>query len=392
MKILFLNYEYPPLGGGAANATKYLLAQYQDKQNMSVDLVTSSVGAAHMEDLGGDVRVHYVDIGKSDATLTHQSAKDLLRYTWAGYAKAVELMKVEKYDFIHAFFGVPCGAMAWRLSRKFGVLYIVSLRGADVPGFSDRYDKIYPVLAPVITRIWRGARAVIANSTGLRNLAHQTNSAQQINIIYNGVDTEQFVPATEYVPTNGDAGARPFTILMAARLMRRKGLRYGIQAFAQLRDKYPRRQFKMVVAGGDGDVAADLRTQAQDLRIGNDILFTGHLSQSELIVAYQGADVFVLPSLNEGMSNNMLEALACGLPIVMTRVGGSEILTDQVNGFLIERESSDAIVDSLTQLIDDSAQIEAMRIANRALAVTLSWQAVANQYEQLYYDAYAQTH
>ncbi len=387
MRILFLNYEYPPLGGGAGNATKYLLRQFAQMSNVEVDLVTSSVGAARVEDIGGGVRVHYVDIGKSAATLTHQSGVDLLRYTWSGYKKAAELMGQQKYDFIHAFFGVPCGAMAWRLSRKFGVPYIVSLRGADVPGFSDRYERIYPFLTPIIKGVWCGSVSVVANSTGLRDLALQTNSNQQIDIIYNGVDTEVFVPAVNYAPVGGD-NKRPFVVFMSARLMRRKGFRYGIDAFEKLRGKYPEQEFKMIIAGGDGDAASELRKQVGDEHLTDSVLFTGHLSQSELITAYQGADVFVLPSLNEGMSNNMLEALACGLPVVMTKVGGSEILGDGVNGYLVERESADSIVTAVEKLLTKPEELVKMRTTNRTLAQSLSWHSVAKKYEKLYYDKF----
>ncbi len=383
MRILFLNYEYPPLGGGAANATKYLLHAYKDKKNISVDLVTTAAdNKERTEDLGGGVRVHYVAINKDHATLTHQSPRDLLVYTWKGYQKAHALMRQQKYDIIHAFFGVPCGWMAQRLARPARTPYIVSLRGADVPGFSDRFDRIYPVLKPVIRSVWRSAAAVVANSERLRALAQQTVPDQDIAIIYNGVDTQRFTPSDEAQKDD------TFVILVAARLMRRKGIRFAIAAFEQLRNQRPHTKAKMIIAGGDGDAAAELRAQVAAANLTNDVLFTGHLDQDALITAYHKADAFVLPSLNEGMSNNMLEALACGLPIIMTRTGGSEVLTDGEQGFLVERENADAIRVALERMIDDPAMTAAMRTKSRALAEKMSWQSVADHYEQLYYDIY----
>ncbi len=384
MKILFLNYEYPPLGGGAANATRYLLDTYKDKKNISVDLVTTAAdNRERTEDLGGGIRIHYVAIAKNRKMLTHQSLRDLLMYTWKGYRKASALMRAQNYDIIHAFFGVPCGWMARRLSRHFGVPYIISLRGADVPGFSDRYDHIYPFLKPVITGVWRDATRVVANSARLRDLAHKSAPMQEIDIIYNGIDTTRFTP--------GDVSQKDdntFVVLTAARLMRRKGIRFLIDAFAQLRDARPHILMKMIIAGGDGDAADALRAQVQKLGLGKVVFFTGHLDQDALITAYQRADVFVLPSLNEGMSNNMLEALACGLPIIITRTGGSEIITDGKEGFLVDREDAGAIRSALDRFIRKPTLLATMGTASRALAQKMSWHSVADRYEELYYKYY----
>ncbi len=391
MKILFLNYEYPPLGGGAANATKHLLDCYAQKRNISVDLVTSAVDKTRKEALSERINIYRVDIGKKKKSLTHQSASDLLRYALAGYKQAVQLLKKNDYDYIHAFFGVPCGAMAWRLSHRFGVPYIVSLRGADVPGFSDRYEKIYPFLTPLIKTVWRNSAAVVANSEHLRSLAHRTDPKLDIRIIYNGVDTDFFSPAYDS-SEESDGENKSFVILVASRLMRRKGIRYLIDAFARLRDKYPDRKIKLVIAGGDGDAAEALRLQVKNLHLGEAVEFTGHLDRDKLLIAYREADVFVLPSLNEGMSNNMLEALACGLPVVVTRTGGSEIINDTVNGFLVDRESSESIVTALEKLLNAQKLRKSMGKQARLTAEKLSWQAAADSYEKLYYELYSSTH
>ena len=149
-RVLFLNYEYPPLGGGAANATKYLLQAYKE-QDLIVDLVTSSPDAQkRVVEVGNKVKVYLIPIGKKPGTLHHQSPFDLLRYSWSGFWAARRLMKKNQYDVIHAFFGVPCGFMALVLSKIFGVPYLVSLRGSDVPGYSHRFKLLYPFLKMLI--------------------------------------------------------------------------------------------------------------------------------------------------------------------------------------------------------------------------------------------------
>jgi glycosyltransferase involved in cell wall biosynthesis len=387
MKVLFLNYEYPPLGGGAANATKYLLQEFVSRTNLSVDLVTTAAdNKERTEDLGGGVKIHYININKDRDRLKHQSARDLIMYTYKAYQKSAQLMRGEKYDYIHAFFGVPCGSIAQRLSRRFRVPYIVSLRGADVPGFSDRYDKLYPWLRGHIRSVWRGADRVIANSKTLKELALQTAPQQKIDIIYNGVDTELFTPHTDVARADGT-----FVILTASRLMRRKGINFIIDAFARLRDQHPERKMKMIIAGGAGDASDELHAQTQNLRLSEHVLFTGEYNGAQDIVpAYQNADAFVMASLNEGMSNNMLEALACGLPVVMSRTGGAEILTDGANALIVDRANSDAIATALERILLDERRAQDMSHAARTLAETLSWAQAANRYEQVYYKQFTE--
>ncbi len=386
MKILFLNYEHPQLGNGATNVARHLLNVYREKKNISIDLITTAVdNKEHVEDLGGDVRIHYVPINKNRHTLTQLSLRDLLAYSWKGYKKAKELMQQQKYDYIHAFSGIPCGYMAQRLSRRFSVPYIVSLRGADVPGFSERYEHIYPLIKPFIVSVWRDAVAVVANSKKLRDLALQSAPQQEILIIYNGVDTDVFMPPTINTSRTNDQ----FVVLTAARqLTRREGIHFAVDAFRQICDLYPRLNAKMIIAGGTGNAEAMLHQRVKDVHLEERVLFAGHLDQKTLIEAYQNADVFVLPSLNEGMSNTVLEALACGLPVIVTRTGGSEIITDGREGFIVERESADAIRVALEHFIKSPEALVTMGAAARALAEKMSWHAVADQHEKLYYEKY----
>jgi glycosyltransferase involved in cell wall biosynthesis len=249
MKILFLNYEYPPLGGGAGNATEALMREFSLMPALEVDVVTSSVDAAyHCETLGENalIRIHRLPIGKNAENLTYQSAKDILVYSWKAFWFSRKLLAQAKYDGIHAFFTVPSGFLAMILGWWFGVPYIVSLRGSDVPGYSLRFRRLYPFLKALVVAIWHRAAAVIANSRGLRELARESDPKQAIGVIYNGIDTELFCPGRSDLRDD-----RTFTILCASRLSRRKGFRYAIEAFALLTPRYP--ETRLLIAGGVGD-------------------------------------------------------------------------------------------------------------------------------------------
>lgn len=378
MKILFLNYEYPPLGGGAGNATQYLLSEYAKQPDLEVHLVTSSIdGSSHDECLGGRVYVHSVPIGKNAENLHFQSQKDLLVYAWRGYAKADALLALGGYDAIHAFFTVPCGYMALRLGKKYGVPYIVSLRGADVPGFSERFAFLYTFLKPLIRQVWREAAQVIAVSLGMRRLAEKTAPAQPMRVIPNGIALEEFPAATM---RNDDI----LRVISTSRLTPRKGLRFLIQALAELKHENQARNIEVLLIG-DGHESESLEHLARESGVIEQVQFIGRVEHAELKQWYAGVDVFILPSLNEGMSNAMLEALASGLPLLVTRTGGAdEVLEEGVNGFALAMGSAHDIAEKLLRLYDDRALRQRMALASRRKAETMSWGKVAEQYVQVY--------
>ncbi len=378
MKILFLNYEYPPLGGGAGNATQYLLQEYAKQPDLEVHLVTSSIdGSAHDECIGGRVFVHSVPIGKNAENLHFQSQKDLLMYAWRGYAKADALLLEGGYEAIHAFFTVPCGYMALRLGKKHGVPYIVSLRGADVPGFSERFALLYSFLKPLIRQVWRESARVIAVSLGMQRLAEETAPTQPMNVIPNGISVEDFVPSSG--STDGK-----IRVISTSRLTPRKGLRFLIQALAEMKTRQGVTDIEVLLIG-DGHERESLEDMAREMGVSNQVRFIGRVDHAELKSWYAQADIFILPSMNEGMSNAMLEALASGLPLLVTRTGGAdEVLEEGINGFALEMRSAEDIAEKLLRLRNDRELRLRMAVASRRKAEAMSWGNVAWQYVKVY--------
>lgn len=381
MRVLFLNYEYPPLGGGAANATSYLLAEYAKIPDLKVDLVTSGVGNRYeVERIGKNVWIHKLPIGKNEKNFHFQSQKDLLVYSWKAYFFSRKLLKKRRYDLTHSFFSVPCGFLSFVFKHQFGIPYIVSLRGADVPGYTDRFSSIYKVLTPVIRAIWKKADAVVSNSEGLRELALRTDPDRWIDIIYNGVDTQSFHPNPTAFSKNNDSHV--FRVLCISRLTERKGIGYLIGAIKLLDSKYPLLRLKIV---GEGDAKEALEKQAQDLGLRGKIEFTGRMKHDKLSRIYCDSQIFVLPSLNEGMSNTMLEALASGLPIIATDTGGTkELVKDGENGFIVRMKDDHDIAEKIERLINDRELCREMSKKSRERAEELSWKSVAERYREAY--------
>lgn len=367
------------MGGGAGNATQYLLQEYANMSDIEVHLVTSSVDAnTHDKCIGGNVFVHSVPIGKNAENLHFQSQADLLVYAWRGYRRADELLLEGGYDAIHAFFTVPSGYMAMKLGKKHHIPYIVSLRGADVPGYSERFTGIYFLLTPLIRTIWSKASAVISNSLGLKELALQTNEKQEIGIIYNGVDVNDFSPGMSASPRDD----RFVVTLGATRVTARKGIVYLLSAVKKLILKYPSILLEIM---GDGNDRERLEGIVRESHLEGNVTFLGRIPREETVMYYRRANLFVLPSLNEGMSNAMLEALSVGLPIITTDTGGAkELVEDGVNGFIIGIKDVSALEERIQRFLADRELCKRMGEKSREKALQMSWGNVASQYRTIY--------
>lgn len=365
MNVLVLNYEFPPLGGGAGNATYHLARELGDHEELSLDIVTSSISQYKVEQPFNNTTVHYLDIGKR-GNLHYQTNKELLAYSWKSYQYSKSLIAEKKFDLVHAFFGIPSGYIAAKLPLP----YIVSLRGSDVPFYSERFaipDRL--LFRRLSRRIWRNAEFVVANSAGLRELALQSSPQQPISVIHNGIDTQTFVPATVK-----NTNSRRITLVSTGRLIERKGYSYLVRALQGLE------QCRLVLVGG-GILERELMQLARSLDV--DVEFAGPQPREKVVDFLQRGDIFVLPSLNEGMSNSVLEAMACGLPIIATDVGGSIELVKE-NGFIVEKGSVESLRAVIEKYTNDRKLIQTHGENSRKRAESMSWQKVADNYLQLY--------
>ncbi len=360
-----LNYEYPPLGGGAANQTAFTLQNFYNNPEIGIDLITSSTGKYKVEMPAANVRIFYLDIQKNEQ-LHYQSYFDLLRYSWASYFFIKKLMRQNNYAGIHAFFGIPCGFIAW-LS---GLHYGVSLCGSDVPFHNKRYKWLDILLFKHLSKIiWRKAKFVVPNSTGLMETACKTLKNYPFEIIPNGVDCTVFQPKKEHKNNTNE-----LKIIAVGRLSKIKQFNILIEALAGLENC----SLQLI---GDGPELFDLKKIAEEKKV--HCTFSGKLNRTELIAALQNSDLFVLPSENEGMSNALLEAMACGLPVIVSNVGGSAELVDN-NGFIIEAIDSEKIRQTLILYSESNLLLKEHGINSRKKALEMSWLKVANRYLNLY--------
>ena len=366
--------EFPPLGGGTGVVNFHLLEELAKRQDVTVDLVTSSRSRTRYETEPFADRITIYKVPVDNRNIHHASNHELLRYTWRGLCLARRLMRQYRYDVSFAFAGVPAGAMSAVLRETHGLPYVLSLQGPDVPWFEARYNYLYPVLTPIIKRIWRRAGIVTAISAEQVALAHRTMPDLELVTIPNGVDTAMFAPAD-------GRPARPFTIICVARLIERKGQHHLLQAFAQLRATCA--EPVRLIFIGTGDAEPQLRALANRLQLDETVHFKGFVSREHMPLVYRDADVFALPSEQEGMSIALLEAMASGLPVIVTETGGTaELVTQGQNGDIVPWADVPGLTCALQRMMDANDR-QRMGQESRRRAVPFGWAALAARYLEL---------
>lgn len=375
MRILMLNNEFPPLGGGTGTVNFALLARFAQAPGLEIDLITSALGRRHEEQRFAE-RIHIFKVPVHNQNIHHSSNRELLTYAVRALFFALKRQRARPYDFGFAWSAVPAGGVALALRRLTGLRYLVRVCGPDIPGFERRYGPLYPILTPVIRATWRGAETVIAKCAGEADMIRVVDDRVSITLAPNGVDLTAFRPG-DPIPDDG-----PLRLLCVGRLIERKGQHHLVEAVRRLTEDGIDVTLDLV---GTGDAQVANQAQAQQLGVAHRVQFVGYVPREAIASHYAAAHVFVLPSYNEGMSVATLEAMAAGLPIVVTRTGGSaELVGEGVNGLVFSWADVDTLTAHLRRLATDRALVRRMGAASRARAASFSWDIATERYLEMF--------
>ena len=244
-----------------------------------------------------------------------------------------QLRSAGRLDVIDAHFAYPDGYAASLLGRWLRVPVTITMRGTEVRHAQD------PALAPLLRRALQRATQVFAVSESLRRVAVSLGIAtERVRVVGNGVDLHKFnpLPRDEARRALHLAAEAPVLVTVGA-LVERKGFHRVIELLPELRRRFPGLTY-LVVGGSspEGDMSVQLLGQVQALGLEDAVRFLGPLPPEQLRVPLSAADVFVLATRNEGWANVLLEAMACGVPVVATDVGGNaEVVCEPTLGSIV---------------------------------------------------------
>jgi len=255
--------------------------------------------------------------------------------------------QVGKVTMLHAQATYPGALIAQALSRKYSIPYVVSIRMSPFP-FPEFLDK-KGHLKPLIAESLEHANRLIATSHSLEKTLLRFG-LDKVDVVHNPVDMDVFHPT----------GQKPdgLTLLSIGRMEAQKGFDLLIRAVAKLGT-----DFKGTVRlGGDGQFKADYQKLAEELSVKDKFVWLGELSRKQVQVEMQRCSFYVLPSRHETFGNVLLEAMACGKPVLATRCGGpADIVTDEV-GMLIGNENVEALGKGIQEMVACFSSFDPSRI------------------------------
>jgi glycosyltransferase involved in cell wall biosynthesis len=237
------------------------------------------------------------------------------------------------FDVIDAHFVYPDGMAAVLLGRLLGKPVVVSARGSDINAYAER-----PLIRRLLRYTLHRADGVVAVSRALaRRIVALGIPDADVRVVPNGVDHQKFYPVDREDARRRLGLPDSRIVLSVGGLVELKGFDLLIRALKLLHDRR-QRDVSLVIAG-DGPQRQALETMARQAGLGARVRFLGAVPHEQLYLCYGAADVFCLASSREGWPNVVLEALACGIPVVVSSVGGiPEIVRDERVGWLCRRD------------------------------------------------------
>ncbi|HIH31554.1 TPA: glycosyltransferase family 4 protein [Candidatus Woesearchaeota archaeon] len=367
-----LNYEFPPLGGGGGKQSMYLAKEYA--KNHDVYFLTTGYKEFGIKKKDGYV----LDRLKTSRKNTlYCSNKEMMQYLIKAWKKIPEIVRGFKPDVVHLFFTIPTGLLTFHPKLK-KTPYIVSVRGSDVPGHNpDRFSLMYKVLTPTVKKIWRDAKTVVCNSEDLRKEVLKISPRLKVKVIPNGIDTDKFKPRKR--KSKNEKNKNEIRLLYAGRLIPLKRIDLIIRALpGVIRNNDKKIVFRIV---GSGSEEKNLRNLVKELNIEKYVEFRGEVDYREIHKEYQDSDIYIQMSKVEGMSNTILEAMACGLPIITTDVGGAKKFV-QGNGTIVDPKSSNNLSNILSRYLKDSDIMTNQGIKSLVVAKKMTFNLSFKKYEE----------
>lgn len=277
------------------------------------------------------------------------------------------LQRAGRLDVLDAHFGYPDGYAATRLGRWLKVPVTITLRGTEMRHAQDA------ALRPLLAQALHQADRVFAVSESLRQVALALGVApERVRVVGNGVDLERFYPIDRHQARSALGLSLDVPVLVSVGgLCERKGFHRVIDSLHALHAQGTRAH--LLVVGGaspEGDWTERLQAQVRDLGLADWVHFTGPVLPQDLHRVLSAADVFVLATRNEGWANVLLEAMACGLPVVTTAVGGNaEVVCRPALGVVVPFGDAAA----LTAALDEALQQPWDRVQIRQYAQDNTW-------------------
>lgn len=392
-RVAMLSVHGSPLGrlgtNSAGGMQLYIRALSRElgRRGTAVDVFTRRTDPTvpKIEILGPNARVIHLDAGPAAPVEKNAVAEVLPEFTCN--LQHFRQATGAEYDVIHSHYWLS-GWVGNLLARRWRVPHVAmfhTLGRLKNQALSEQEESDSRI--EIEERIVASANRIVASSEHERQALIDLYGArrEQIAVIPCGVDLELFRPRDQ-MASRSMLGLSGDVLLFVGRMDPVKGLDILLRSTALLRD---RANLTLVVVGGS-DSEAELqrnRRLAHDLGLEGRVRFSGAVSQEQLPNYYSAATVCIVPSYYESFGLVAMESLACGTPVIASKVGGlPTVIHDGDNGLLVPRREPAAFADRIVQVLDDTALRRTLRTAARASVLRFGWGSVAERVVTMYHE------
>lgn len=369
MRILTVIYEFPPIGGGGGRAAYDICRELAARGHEVTVLTAHMRGLPFHENADGIcvIRISSLRTESFRAGFAAMSA-----FVLAGLWVGLRLIYIYRPEIMHTHFAVPSGALAWTLSVLTGTPYILTAHLGDVPGgVPEKTGAWFRWVKPFTKPIWKRAKKVIAVSEFTRQLALR-HYPVDIQVIPNGVDILQLVPAE--IKLN-----EPPQLVFAGRFVAQKNPIAIVKILSQLKDL--NWTCSML---GDGPLFAEVKQEIAQHELSERFNLPGWVTPEDVLCQFSKSDILFMPSFSEGLPVVGVQALAKGLAIVASRIGGFFDLVEHArNGYLIEVRDQAAFSQALRELISKPEILLQFRKTSAEKSRDFDIQKVVDQYQKI---------
>lgn len=376
-RILLLSTTYLPSIGGSELAIKNITDRLME---FDFDLITSRLDkrVPKTEKIGN---VNIYRVGGNLSLVNFLLPKIFLPL--AVFFKAKTLLKNEHYTAIHAYQASGAAGAGWLLKIFYPKIpFIITLQEGKNLEAQGRLINFFRKL------ILQKADMATAISSYLKNYIFKNTPELKTELIPNGVDIESFSRNFSYgemTELDKKLGLMPDdkVIISVSRLVEKNGVDLLIETMAMLK-LGSSMNYKLVLAG-EGSLKESLKLKVKSLMLEDRVVFAGEVSPDELPLYLKIGDVFVRPSRSEGLGSAFLEAMAAGLPVIGTRVGGiPDFLTDRKTGLLTTGEPKDISFKIRIVLENDKLRQEMIENSLYLIKEKYDWAQIADSFQRIY--------
>jgi len=370
LKILVLNYEYPPVGGGGG-AVSAQVAEYLARKGHSLGVQTAA-----WADLPKRQRVDGVMVCRHFAFRRRKdrcSVLEMMLFVICGLVPTWRRIRRERPDLLHVHFAIPTGILAILLHWLTGVPYVITAHLGDVPGGVPAQTKHwFRLIHPLAKRIWQRAAATTAVSDFVADLA-RTKYQVAVETLPNGIELPPLSSLSRELHD-------PIRLVFAGRFHAQKNLGFLVRVLARI--SHLAWNFDFL---GDGPERQEIERLIKEKGLGNRIHLHGWLPREQVDAILAKSDVLVMPSLSEGLPVVAVKALGFGLALAVSDIGGfRDVILPGTNGISLPCGDEEAFAKGMAGMLTDRHSLEAMKQQSRQLAAKFEIGQIIEGYEALF--------